>query len=72
MGEYMIKIFLKFKFLKNIFVFCLYVCLCTTCMQCPWKPEEGGVRFAVALELQMVVSCHVGALTQFLQQGHTS
>lgn len=23
---------------------CLYVCLCSTCLQCPWRPEE-GVRY---------------------------
>lgn len=29
---------------------CMYVC--TTCGQCPWRPEE-GIRF-LGLELQMV------------------
>lgn len=28
------------------------VCVCTMCMQCPWKPE---------VELQIIISYYVGA-----------
>jgi hypothetical protein len=37
----------------------LSVSLCTVCMQCLRRPEE-GVRFPLELELQVVVSPHVG------------
>lgn len=32
---------------------CLYVCLCVTCVQCPWRPEESGRSPKTG------VSCHV-------------
>ena len=41
-------------------MFCLYVCLCTLCV-----PDACGGQKKVSdlldLELQMIVSCHVGA-----------
>ena len=30
-----------FNFILCVWVFCLHVCLCIVCIQCPWKPEEG-------------------------------
>lgn len=38
---------------------CLHVCMCTVCMQCPWRPEKGVG--SLDLELETIVSCHVGA-----------
>jgi hypothetical protein len=30
-------------------MFYLHACLCTTCMQCPWRPEEGTMSFEAAI-----------------------
>lgn len=46
-------------FFGDCIYFYVYVCTCTTYMLCPQKPEE-GVR-PLALNLQRVVSFHVGA-----------
>lgn len=37
---------------------CAHLCLCTICMQCLRRPEEDFVH--LELELQIVVSCHIG------------
>lgn len=36
------------------------MCLCTMCMQYPWRPAEGAVF--LELELQIIASCHVVAV----------
>lgn len=41
-------------------MFCLHLCLCTTCIQCPWKSEE-SVRSSGTGVADKVVSHHVGA-----------
>lgn len=47
--------YFKMKILKDVlFYVCMYVYV--LCVHCPWKLEEG-----VGSELQMVMSCHVGA-----------
>lgn len=30
-------------------IFYLRVCLCTTCMQCPWRPEESTMSFEAGI-----------------------
>ena len=41
-------------------VFCLHVCLCNMCDAGPAE-DKRGIPDALGLELQVVVSCHVGA-----------
>lgn len=45
-----------FIFILLVSVFCLYVCLYTTCIQCQHRPEE-----LLELELQKITSNNVGA-----------
>lgn len=42
----------------------LSACMCTTCMQCLWGPEE-GVSFPWPGITGGVVSCHVGPLEEW-------
>lgn len=35
---------------------CGAVCMCITCVLCPWRPEEGRGGYPLKLEFQMVVS----------------
>lgn len=41
-------------------MFCLYVCLCTTCMPVACESQK-RVSDPLELELQVIMSCHVGA-----------
>lgn len=42
----------------GVWVFSLHVCLCPTCIQCPWSPEEGdGFSETGGTD---GISCHVG------------
>ena len=45
--------------LPFIWVIVLLECMCTTCVLCPQRPEEGV--WSLGLQLQMIVSCHVGS-----------
>jgi hypothetical protein len=49
-----LELFLKYLFILFLWVFCLHACICVlhACLV-PWIPME--------LELQTVVSCHLGA-----------
>lgn len=47
-----------------VWIFCLLVCMCTTRMQCQWKPEE-GVEYP-RTGVQMVLSQHVSSENQTL------
>lgn len=40
--SFFLKKNIGFIFLFHVYVFCLYSCLCTPCMQCPRRPEEGA------------------------------
>ena len=40
-------------------MFCLHVCLCATCMQCPWKSEEGALGTQVIGGLELPRGCWV-------------
>lgn len=52
------KLLNTFKF--YVYVFCLNMSVYHKCAWYPWKPE--GVRLdLLQLELQMIVSCHVGS-----------
>lgn len=49
----------RFLFANFMYVvFCLHVWLCTTCIRC-WRKLEEGIR-PLVLETQTVVSCHIG------------
>ena len=39
----------------------LHIYMCSTCMQCPWRPEGIG---SLELEVHIVVSCYVGTGNQ--------
>lgn len=52
-------LFIYFKILLYMWVFCLHVCLCIGCVQCLESPEE-DVRFPW-LDSQIIVSHFVGA-----------
>ena len=49
-----------FLFLCSL-VFCLHVCLCTTCMQCSQRPERAS--HSLELEWQMIVNFCAGRWT---------
>ena len=49
-----------YVFIKCAQVFSLHVCLCTTCTQRLQRSEERASN-TMELELQMIVSGHVGA-----------
>lgn len=50
--------FQKLLLFMCLSVFCLYVCLGTICIQCLQRSEEASE--ALELELEKLVSCHVG------------
>jgi hypothetical protein len=40
--------------------FCLHVCMCSRCVQCLRRVEQ-AILDPLEVELQMIVSCHVGS-----------
>ena len=64
--------FYLFHILKSLYecVFCLHVCLCTMCKECPQRPEQGLNR--LDLELHMAVSCHVDARSETWSSGRAA
>lgn len=71
-SDYMVSAFylllvITFDFLKQfvfyVWLFCLDVCLCTDCMQCPRGSEEES--HPLELELQTVLSHCMGAGSSF-------
>lgn len=50
------------KFIFILWLFCLFVCLLTTCMPGDWGDEKKSL-YPLELDLQMVVTCQMGAGT---------
>lgn len=53
---YLDEILDLFIFVLCVWLFSLHVCLCTTCVKYLQRPE----RLLNRLELQVILSCHVG------------
>lgn len=61
-GIQILTVFYLFISILCAFVFYLCVCLCTSCMQQPWRLEEGIRMYRI--RSKMVMSHHVSAKSQ--------
>ena len=61
-----IDCFPSFLIFLCVWLFCLHVCMCTTCMQCLWRPEEGSRFPGTGITSGCEPPCGCGNWTQVL------